>query len=240
MENKEEKIQLEDIEKGKEEAEEKKPAQTREENAFYAQLRRDKEKAEREAERAKGELRERRISQVSDEELGKLGFRREELSDPDRLSVAEAYSKAVREGEEDPVGYAWRKAYEDKVSAERTEKEKAQREKEAQEKLGKSVAKVFEAHGVGREESAKTLADGSPFVKAFGKYFSKDGSNVPTLLSVYLDLEKEKEDVAKRKSNLRLPGASDSSSAPSKKDYSKMTSEELSRAISEGMRSSTS
>lgn len=212
-------------------AAEDKPRQSRREDAFYAQLRRDKEKAEREAQEARKAL----GSMVSDETLDKLGLKRDDLSDPDKMRLAGFYREAERDGSEDPAGYAYRKAYEERLDAERKSSERAREEKERSEALGKGIAEVFRSHGVGKEDALSMMRDDSDFAKRFGRYFSEDGANIPTLIGIYLDQEESLRKEARQRSNVRLPGDSSPEAGKEREDYSKMTPEQLDRAIREGM-----
>ena len=84
-----------------------KTKQTREEDARYAEMRRQNEKLQREIE----EYRKRDIERVSDKALNDLNLKREDLNDEDNARLVKAYEKAVAEGVENPVGYAYRSEY---------------------------------------------------------------------------------------------------------------------------------
>lgn len=212
-----------------------KPRQSRKEDSYYAQLRREKEKAQKEAEDAKKALFETKSSMVSDETLEKLGLKREDLSDPDKLKLAGFYGEAEKEGSEDPAGYAYRKAYEERLDIDRKASDQAREAKERSEALGKKVADVFQSHGIGKDEALSMMKDDSDFAKRFGKYFTEDGGNIPTLLGIYLDQEDSLRKEARSRSNVRLPGDASSDSTPKKEDYAKMTPEQLDKSIREGM-----
>lgn len=98
-----------------------KKVQSSEENARYAELRRQNEEQRKRIEALESEKRE----SVSDSALKELGLTREDLKDEENLSLANAYIKALANGAENPKASAYETLFKSKRESAKKAKEEA-------------------------------------------------------------------------------------------------------------------
>lgn len=106
-----------------------------EENARYAQMRRENEELKKRLDAMQSEKREN----ITEQALKDLGLTRDDLKDEDNMAIASEYTKALAKGEQDPIAYAYKTAYKRTQEAKRKASEETAKEAKAKEETAKKV-----------------------------------------------------------------------------------------------------
>lgn len=211
--------------KEKDEAPKSKPErkQSREQDAIYAERRRN---AKAEAEQRERDERIRKQAEfdvksgmVTEDELKDLGLGK--VEDEDQLYLVERLREAKSKGEEDPVAWAYRQLYV-KTSKEKAEAAKEEQEaKETERKQAETIAKEqsdFKAkHG---KTTGEVLRD-EPDFKAFFDKYGKPG----TFEDCYATFHTIKGDVEQKAKKMGIPPISGTGKGNS--DVSQETDEQF-------------
>lgn len=197
----------EDSEDGKSDqlVEKKNPSkkrQTKEENHYFAELRRKNEELEKKNKELEGKISEAdfkaRVKVVATETLTELGL--DSIEDEYDLTLCEEYEKAVKKGSENPILDA-QKVYRSRVKAEKKRIAEAEKRKAEEESVEVENKKKVEADKLAFKEkygiTTKEALSNDEFMKMYGDFISY--GNLTELYGKYLVLtKKEKDEEAKR------------------------------------------
>jgi len=144
---------------------EEKPWKTQE-NARFAQMRRENEELRKRLDAMQSERREN----ITEGTLKELGFTREDLADDENMKVATAYTKALADGVENPKAYAYESVYRSNREAERKARAEADRNAHEQTERAEKVRQDVEAFHKAYPDIDinEVVKDGSEFSDLFG------------------------------------------------------------------------
>lgn len=142
-----------------------KPWKTQE-NARYAQMRRENEELKKRLDAMQSEKRE----SITEGALKDLGFTREDLADEENMKVATAYTKALADGMENPKAYAYESVYRSNREAERKARAEADRSAHEQTERAEKVRQDVDAfrRAYPDVDINDVVKDGSEFNDLFG------------------------------------------------------------------------
>lgn len=226
FEDDEEVIETDQVEET--ETETKKP-QTKEENSYYAKLRRKNKELEEQNKKLikeKGEADfQARKKTISADTLADLGL--DSIEDENDLLLCEEYDKAVKRGSENPILEAT-KVYRSKVKNEQKQLAQAEQDKKNQEELvKKDMAEFKKKFGI----STKEALEDERFVKAFGEKI--EYGNMTELYGIYKSLVQveEEKNIQESKKMGKVPSSSNSHS--SKTNINDLDGEDFLKAFNE-------
>lgn len=189
-----------DSDNGAEKTEAKK--QSRDQDSYYAKLRRERDALKAENEKFK----ENERKSISKEALENLGLEKEELNDPENLKLAKLYVEATTKGEENPTAYAYKQF---RILAKEAKEQEA-RELENQEAQKAEMKRVTDeafsnfTKAYGNEAFKDLTNKESLFMKKYGDVVTP--TNLVKLYGIYKDdyskaLEKAKDNGAIKTAN---------------------------------------
>jgi hypothetical protein len=209
-------------------SETKKP-QTKEENSYYANLRRrnkELEEKNKQLEKEKGEADfSARKKVISADTMADLGL--DSIEDENDLLLCEEYDKAVKRGSENPILDAT-KAYRSKVKTERTELAKAEQKKLEQDRLvQEDMANFKKEFGI----TTKQALEDERFVKAFGEKI--EFGNMSDLYRIYKSLTSSEDEQDQKESKRMGKVPSSGNAHKSKPNINDLDGEDFLKAFNE-------
>lgn len=233
----EEDLEDEDLEETVEEKSkvETKKTQSKEENHYYAELRRKNEELQKKNKDLEVKANEAdfnaRAKVISKDTLNELGI--DSIEDEEDLILCEEYEKAIKKGLDNPVLEA-QKAYRNKIKADKAktlqeeeEKQKAiKTQNEQVKKVEEDKIKFKEKFGITTKEALKN----EDFMKIYGKFI--DYGNLTELYGTYLSIIGDSKDKEEAKKKGVIP-FSNSKASSSRKSINDLDGEEFLKAFDE-------